>query len=124
MEKEDYYKTADVFNYDLLKQNARSMRKKPTDAEKFLWEHIRGNQLDVHFRRQHPIGIYIADFICLDKRLVIEADGGYHQLQNQMEWDQLRTNYLESQGYCVLRFTNEEILQNIDSCLQIIKNHL
>ena len=72
----------------------------------------------------HIIGNYIADFVCLPARLVIEIDGGYHQLPQQEVNDEVRTTWLNEQGFNVIRFTNEEVIANIESVLQTIKEHL
>jgi very-short-patch-repair endonuclease len=86
---------------------ARKLRKEPTPAEVKLWAHIRNNQLGINFRRQHAIGNYIPDFVCIKKKLVIELDGSQHL--EQEEYDKERTKYLESQGYKVIRFWSEEL---------------
>jgi len=75
------YETTDGIDYDLLLKNAKNNRKYPTEAESVLWEHLRKKALGTHFRRQHPIEGYIPDFVCLNKQLVIEVDGGYHFLK-------------------------------------------
>lgn len=100
------------------------MRKNPTEAEAALWEMMRGKNLDAKFRRQHIIGDYIVDFVCLDKQLVVEVDGGYHNDSEQKEVDQQRTNFLQSKGFSVLRFTNQEVICNTDEMLSIIRNAL
>ena len=89
-----------------------------TPAESALWEVLRGKQLGYRFRRQHPIGDYVPDFVCLPKRLVIEVDGGYHYIGDQQLSDQERTEYLNQHGFEVLRFTNDEVIGNTE---QIIK---
>jgi len=94
-----------------------------TDAERVLWNAIRTIP-DVRFRRQHPIGDYIADFICLKKRLIIEVDGGYHSEPRQQEDDEVRTYNLESLGYNVMRVKNEEALYDTDSVIEKIKNRI
>ncbi len=90
---------------------AIELRKEPTPAERKLWAAIRNDQLGVNFRRQHAIGNYIPDFACVEKKLIIELDGSQHL--EQEEYDQERTQYLESQGYKVIRFWNNEVLNNI-----------
>ena len=115
------YETSGDGNFDLLKRNAKSNRRYPTAAEAMLWENIRGKSLGVRFRRQHPIGSYIADFVCLKYNLIIEVDGGYHYIGNQLISDEIRTKYLESQGFTVIRFDNNEVLQNIDAVISKIK---
>ena len=102
--------TADSMQYDLLKENAKNNRKNPTEAESVLWDMLKGNNIGYHFRRQHIILDYIVDFICLDKGLVIELDGGYHNNPEQKEYDAQRTAHLQRLGYTELRFKNEELL--------------
>ena len=119
---EDPWNTADPALYEELKKKAESMRKNPTEAESAMWEMLRGKNLDAKFRRQHIIGDYIVDFVCLKVQLIVEIDGGYHNEPEQMELDRQRTNFLESKGFSVLRFTNEEVLCNTDETLGIIKN--
>jgi very-short-patch-repair endonuclease len=87
-----------------------------TDAEQRLWQAIRGKQILNHrFRRQHPIGKYIADFACIDKKLIIELDGGQHQ--EQIAYDEKRTVFLNAQGWQVLRFWNNDVLNNLEGVL-------
>ena len=121
---EGAWNTADPALYEELKEKAESMRKNPTEAESAMWEMLRAKNLDAKFRRQHIIGDYIVDFVCLDTQLVVEIDGGYHNDPDQKELDRQRTKYLQSKGFCVLRFTNEEVLGNTDETLGIIKNAL
>ena len=92
-----------------------------TPAEKKLWQVLRGNQLDgLYFRRQHAVGIYIVDFICVQKKLVIEVDGRSHL--EQEEDDKERTRWLEEEkGYHVIRFTNTDVLRNINEVLEAIR---
>ena len=101
-----------------IKEFSRDMRKNSTKAENLLWQKIRNGQLGFKFRRQHQIdNKYIADFICLEKRLIIELDGGQH---NDRSKDKDRTLYLENNNFKVIRFWDNEILQNIDGCLEIL----
>src|SRR5690606_4838289 len=97
------------------------LRNNPTDAEKALWKRLQHEQLGLKFRRQHPIEPYIVDFYCPDKKLIIEVDGGQH---NENKRDDARTAYLESKGYRVIRFWNNEVLQNTDGVLETIMNEL
>src|SRR5207247_2550344 len=103
---------------------ARANRKQSTVAEDMLWQYLRNNQLGEKFRRQHPIETFIADFVCLQKGLIIEVDGGYHEDKDQKEYDRFRTETLESLGFKVVRFTNEAVLQNINSVTERIRNIL
>ena len=116
--------TADSTQYGLLKENAKANRKNPTEAESVMWDMLKGNNLGYHFRRQHIILDYIVDFICLEKGLVIELDGGYHNDPQQKEYDELRTAHLQRLGYTELRFKNEELLCNPDSVIQKITETL
>jgi very-short-patch-repair endonuclease len=108
---------AAVWKY--LKPLAREMRKEPTEAEDVLWQHLRGKQLGVRFRRQHAIDRFIVDFYARDPRLIIEVDGSIHETQE--EYDAMRQAFLESLGYRVLRFTNEQVLQDIQGVLAVIR---
>ena len=118
------FKWASPDRYGLLRDFARKNRKKPTLAETYLWEHLRQEQLGADFRRQHVIYDCIVDFVCLDRRLVIEVDGAYHAEREQQEDDEVRTAHLEQIGFRVIRFSNEEILCDIESVLEKIKHEL
>jgi very-short-patch-repair endonuclease len=103
--------------------NARTLRRNLTDVERLLWRALRDKQLgDLRFRRQHPIGRYIADFACIEQKLVIELDGGQHQ--EQLVYDEQRTNFLRSQCWQVLRFWNNDVLNNLDGVLTTIAENL
>lgn len=115
------YQTANPLTYSLLKSYQSQMKKEPTEAEKVMWQMLRGKQLGDKFRRQHIIGNYIADFVCLEKKLVIEIDGGYHSTPEQQAYDEERTRYLQTQGYKVLRFTNEAVVATPETVLNQIK---
>ena len=80
--------------------------------------------MGVTFKRQHIIGDCIADFVCLPNSLIIELDGGYHQLPQQQRNDAARTEWLEEKGFTVIRFSNEDVLKNIEHVLEIIKEKL
>lgn len=119
------YKTANPVLYNVLKVKAREMRNKPTDAEKMLWNVLSGKGLDgFKFRRQHIIGEYIVDFVCLEKRLVIEVDGSIHNVPEQMEHDKIRTEWLKSKGFKVIRFSNDQVLSNIFNIIDSIRKEL
>jgi very-short-patch-repair endonuclease len=94
---------------------AKKLRGDMTDAEKKLWHRLRAGQVGVKFRRQQPIGRYIVDFVCLDRKLIVELDGGQHA--NATEYDAARTQWLENQGFTVLRFWNNDIMSNIEGVL-------
>ena len=118
------YQTAHSYAYDLLKRFSKDNRRYATEAESILWNLLRGKQLGVRFRRQHPVEGYIPDFICLPCKLIIEVDGGYHYLEGQPISDEERTVYLEAKGYHVLRFTNEEVIAAPEKVLSLIKDEL
>lgn len=118
------FRTAHPSTYALLRAYARENRSHATLAETVLWEHLRGNALGETFFRQHIIGEYIVDFVSHDSGLVIEVDGGYHAEPRQEEHDEYRTAFLESQGFHVLRFSNEEVLFNTEEVLDKIMNAL
>lgn len=103
-----------------MKELARTLRKNQTDAEKGLWRSLRNRQvLGCKFRRKQIIGPYIADFLSLEPKIVIEIDGGQHA--ERQDEDQKRTEYLQSLGYRVLRFWNHEVLREPDSVLEAIR---
>lgn len=104
----------------MLREYARRNRENATLAEQYLWEHLRRKALGVDFLRQHIIGDYIVDFVSRHDGLVIEVDGGYHSEPQQQEDDVIRENYLERMGYHVMRFSNEEVLFNIDRVIKQI----
>jgi len=105
------------------KQRSRKLREQMTDAERKLWKVLRKKQMNGYkFRRQYPVRKYILDFVCLDTRLVIEVDGGQHQ--ESVANDQERTLWLEQQGFKVLRFWNNEVLDNLYAVLEVIWGEL
>jgi very-short-patch-repair endonuclease len=118
------YITARTYAYELLKEDARRMRRNPTEAEYVLWKYIRNNQLGYRFRRQQILDDYIVDFVCLEKKLIIEVDGKYHSDGEQREFDATRQNKLQSEGYRMIRFTNEEVTTNIEQTIECIKKYL
>ena len=113
-----------MFNqaHPLIFQNAKALRKNMTDAEKLLWGYVKGGIDGFKIRRQHPIGQYIADFYCHAVKLVIELDGKIHDFIEVKRNDEQRENGLISSGYVVIRFSNEEVFQDIEKVLQTIKN--
>lgn len=115
------YMTSDETIYKLLKELKEENKNNPTKAEVILWEALRGKKLEGYkFRRQHIVYRYITDFICLSKHLVVEVDGSIHQLpQNQIS-DAERTAHLNNIGFEVLRFTNDEVIINLESVLETI----
>jgi very-short-patch-repair endonuclease len=101
---------------------ARRLRKASTDTERHLWRHLRDRQMEgFKFRRQHPIGRYVVDFVNLGKKVIVELDGGQHALD---PGDKIRDEWLRSEGYKVLRFWNNEALNNMEGVLETIRNAL
>ena len=101
-----------------IMHRAGKLRKELTPAEHKLWAYLRGDKLGVNFRRQHAIGKYIADFCCVKSKLIIELDGSQHL--EQAEYDAERTKYLETQGYRVIRFWNNQVMNEIDGVILVI----
>ncbi len=101
---------------------AKALRKNMTPAELKLWQHIKDNKISgLRFRRQHPIDIFIADFYCHKLRLIIELDGKIHNNSTNQEYDKNRTAELERLGIKVIRFTNEEVLEDVENVVEKIK---
>ena len=102
---------------------ARKLRRRLTDAEQKLWQHIRQRQMmGFKFRRQSPIGRYIVDFVCVEKRLIVELDGGQHAVQQ--DYDHCRSEWLESQGFKVIRFWNHDVMNNVEEIKEVIARNL
>src|SRR5690554_6206230 len=119
----DYgFMTANPDKAKKLVVNARENRKNSTEAEDLVWQEIRNQKLGVKFRRQHYIDNFIVDFVCLDKNLIVEVDGEYHETQK--EYDENRTYELERFGFRIIRFTNDEVLKNTKEVLSKIKTEL
>jgi isoleucyl-tRNA synthetase len=118
-QKGNKYETARPSIYPFLKELKEKNKANPTDAEKVLWLCLKGKKLeDFKFRKQHIIDQFIADFVCLDKKLIVEVDGGYHSKPEIIEADALRTEILEQEfGFKVIRFKNEEVIGNIENVL-------
>ncbi|MCR5535509.1 MAG: endonuclease domain-containing protein [Bacteroidaceae bacterium] len=112
---------SDPVLYPILKEHAKRMKEYPTDAERLLWLHLQKSKLGLPFRRQYIIADNIADFACLPARLVIEIDGEYHDEIQQQYHDKLRTQEIEKLGFKVIRFTNKDVLTNIDNVIETIK---
>ncbi|MEQ1901735.1 MAG: DUF559 domain-containing protein, partial [Devosia sp.] len=115
-----------AFSHNRIKTaRARKLRASMTDAERRLWSALRGAQLEgLSFRREHPFGTYVADFWCAAARLVVEVDGGQHGLTVHAAHDARRTQFLDSQGIKVIRFWNNEVLQNLDGVWQVIMHEM
>ncbi len=103
------------------KLNRRQLRKRQTETEKILWKHLRDKNFGIRFRRQFSFGRYVVDFYAYETRLIIEVDGKIHDVPDQKEYDAIRTNYLQKIGCRVLRFTNNEILDDIDTVIKTIR---
>ncbi len=119
------YETADPMLYGLLKEFVKTNRNNPTQSESLLWEHLSGKKLEGYkFRRQHIIGSFIADFVCLKSKLIVELDGLHHQLTENKISDSERTSWLEEKGFSVIRFSNKEVLENTNSVIEQILQSL
>ena len=116
--------TTDPISWNLLIDKAKEMRHNPTKAEDALWDCIRNRKIDYKIRRQHIVNGFIADFICIEKKAIIEVDGGIHSTKEQKEYDNYRTEVLNSVGFNVLRYTNEEVLRNPYDVAKKIKSEL
>ena len=104
---------------------ARNLRKNMTPQERKLWALLRNNQYkNFSFRRQYPIGNYIVDFICWELKLVIEIDGGQHNQPQDIEYDQVRTNFLKEKGFRVIRFWNNDIDNNIEGVFEKLDSYV
>jgi very-short-patch-repair endonuclease len=100
-------------------KRARELRTNSTDAERRFWQKLKRRQIaGVKFRRQQPIGPYIVDFVCLERRVVVEVDGGQHS--EQLRQDERRNQWLEAQGYRILRFWNNDVLANTEVVAQTV----
>ena len=105
----------------MANERARELRKNLTDAEQRLWKKLKRRQIaTVKLRRQQPIGPFIVDFVCFERRLIVEVDGGQHA--EQIAYDEERTQWLKVQGYRVLRFWNNEVLADTEAVAQAIFN--
>ncbi|MBI5191879.1 MAG: endonuclease domain-containing protein [Nitrospirae bacterium] len=101
---------------------AKTLRKRLTDTENVLWKYLRAKQLEGYkFRRQEPIGKYVVDFVCYEKQIIIEVDGGQHSIE--IDKDKERDEWFSSQGFKVLRFWNNEVLVNIEGVLEVIREN-
>ena len=114
--------SADPALYRQLEEKAKEMRAKPTEAEQRLWEKLRNKQIGIKFRQQHVINKFIVDFCSIEKALIIEIDGEIHNKQKERDGE--RTHILEEEGYAIIRFTNDEVINDIDKVLEKIKDAL
>lgn len=118
------YYTTDQHTWHNNLPKAKTMRHQPTEAEHIMWQELRGKKLGVKFRRQHPVGHYIPDFVCLQNGLIIEIDGGYHNSPEQQEKDAVRTKILSEAGYTIIRFSNDEVIKNRTDVLKRIRKSI
>lgn len=109
-----------LYNQKYLKQHRRDLRKRMTQSETLLWSRLRGGQSGVRFRRQYSVGNYIVDFCCPRLKFVVELDGITHQDEKVQDHDSRKEKYLSSRGFVVLRFSDNEVLENTDSVLDVI----
>jgi len=121
-EKEGWNTADPPYIYGSIKDFRKGLKNNLTEAEDILWQRLRRNNLGVKFRRQHIVGRYIADFLCLPYNLIVEVDGKIHE--QQKEQDEERTKYLNERGFRVIRFTNEEVIADIDNVAVKIKKEL
>ena len=106
-------------------KKARNLRREQTEQEKILWSIIRNRQFyGLKFKRQVPIGVYIADFCCNEKKLIIELDGGQHNEPNNIKYDKKRTKFLENEGYKIIRFWNNDINDNLEGVYTKLKQEI
>ena len=124
VELRNRYETARPSAYKLMKELQKNRKQQTIEAEQILWEQLRTKKLSFKFRRQHIVDEFIVDFICIEKRLIIEFDGKYHNTKEQQEADELRTEILNTLGFKVIRFTNEEVIGDIDKVLKHISEEL
>jgi very-short-patch-repair endonuclease len=104
---------------DRLTHFAKNLRKQSTDTERVVWKHLRAKHFKgLMFRRQQPVGKYIVDFVCFEKKIIIELDGGQHAMLSENQKDVERDKWFEAQGYIVLRFWDNEVLMNRGHCFK------
>jgi very-short-patch-repair endonuclease len=116
---------AQIMQNPNLSSIAKELRYSETESEKFLWTLLRAKKLNgVKFRRQEPVGQYVVDFVCFEKKLIIEIDGGQHSDEKNKEYDEIRTKWLQSQGFRVIRFWNNDVSSNIEGVITRIKEAL
>jgi very-short-patch-repair endonuclease len=116
------YQTGNPFNYKYLKAFQKNLKKNSTEAEQLLWKELQNKKIGFKFRRQHVISDMIVDFICIRQKLVVEVDGKIHL--KQIDEDSMRTQRLNTKGYRVIRFTNDEVIQSAETVAQKIKQFL
>jgi len=115
----------ELYNQQFQKDRRRQLRNESTEAEKKLWLHLKGKQvLGQKFRRQFGIGFYIVDFYCPRLRLVVEIDGETHSTPQELQYDQTREKFLADHGNTVLRFTNQDVVENVEGVIETILHHV
>ncbi|RYZ21356.1 MAG: endonuclease domain-containing protein [Chitinophagaceae bacterium] len=120
-----FYRLAPPKQYAFTRGFARENRRQATQAEEILWKHLRNRRLaGAKFRRQHPIAPYVVDFVCFGSKLIVEVDGPYHDKGKAPSMDNRRTKDLEHMGFRLIRFTNEEVLQQLAWVLDEIRSWL
>ena len=119
-----FRETARNSTYGLFKEFSQQLKNNETKEEKLLWQKLKSDKTGYHIRRQHIIDEFIVDFVCLKKMLTIEVDGGYHNTPEQQDYDIARTKFLSELGYTEIRFTNNEVINNVDAVIQKIKEKL
>lgn len=118
---DDFTTVATITARETKIRRAKELRANSTDAERILWRELRSRQLyGCKFRRQQPLGEFFVDFVCLEKRLVIELDGGQHNEPEQANYDADRTHWLTENGFHVLRFWDHEVLKELDAVKEAI----
>ena len=113
-----------IHNIQRLSNRRKELRKNQTPQEEKLWWYLRDKRLGCKFRRQHSVGGYILDFICKEKKLIVEIDGGIHLQKENKEYDDVRDKYFRELDYKILRFTNNEIENEIEKVVEKIKSYL
>lgn len=121
---DEKYMTASPDIYKILRDNAKCNRRNMTLAESVLWDSLRRNFPHSHFRRQHAIGDYIVDFVCLSHQLVVEVNGEYHNSAEQRYLDNQRTGFLTDKGFRVIRFTNQQVFNQINDVIAEVERFL
>lgn len=117
---DEKFMTASPDIYTILRDNAKCNRRNMTLAESVLWDSLRQKFPYCHFRRQHAIGDYIVDFVCLSQQLIVEVDGEYHNSAEQRCLDNLRTDFLTGKGFRIIRFTNQQVFNQINDVIAAI----
>ena len=119
-----FRETARNSTYGLFKELSQQLKDNTTKEEEILWQSLRANKTGYHIRRQHIIDEFIVDFVCLEKKLVVEIDGGYHDVEEQKIYDEARTVFLRSEGFEVIRFSNNEVNAGVVAVADAIKQKL